>query len=25
MAGLYATLPAAFESFCDTGASLYRH
>ncbi|WP_342656708.1 hypothetical protein GKC68_07040 [Pantoea sp. RSPAM1] len=25
MTGLYATLPAAFESFCDTGASLYRH
>jgi hypothetical protein len=25
MEGLYATLPAAFESFCDTGASLYRH
>lgn len=25
MAELYRTLPAAFDEFCDTGVSLYRH
>lgn len=25
MTALYRTLPAAFEDFCDTGISLYRH
>ncbi|MBP2195849.1 DUF5375 family protein [Pantoea cypripedii] len=25
MTALYCTLPAAFDDFCDTGVSLYRH